>query len=289
MNTRFLIAVVLTGAFAVAAQGQVSNVLDGAYVKETNITKRVVPYPALREADVMYTKRVWRQMDLKEKMNHQFYYPIQPIMDRKSLFDVMRTALIEEGTLVAYGTGPVGTDDEFKYPLSAAQVDSLLNVKTEKQVDSNLDGEIGDGDEWVTTTNSITSDQILYYQIKEDWIWDRHRSERYVRIIGIAPMYEKSVGDGDEAQKVVQPLFWLYYPECRYVFANAEAFNPFNDAQRRTFEDIFQKRYFASYIVKESNVYDRKISDYARGVDGLLEAERIKDDLFTLEHDLWHY
>jgi hypothetical protein len=36
-------------------------------------------------------------------------------------------------------------------------------------------------------------------------------------------------------------------------------------------------------------VYDRKIADYARGVDGLLEAERIKDDLFTLEHDLWHY
>lgn len=286
MNFRFLIAVALIGALVASSQGQVSNVLDGAYVKETNITKRVVPYPPLREADVMYTKRVWRQMDLREKVNHQFYYPINPIQDRASLFDVVRKALLEEGTLTAYGTGPVGTDDEFKYPLSAAQVDSLLNPTTTTMVDTDLDGE---PDTPTETTNSITSQEILYFQVKEDWIWDRHRSERYVRIIGIAPMYEKSIGDGEDGQKSVQPLFWLYYPECRYVFANSEAFNPFNDAQRRTFEDIFQKRYFASYIVKESNVYDRKISDYARGVDGLLEAERIKDELFTLEHDLWHY
>lgn len=286
MNFRFLIAVALIGALVASSQGQVSNVLDGAYVKETNITKRVVPYPPLREADVMYTKRVWRQMDLREKVNHQFYYPINPIQDRASLFEVVRKALLEEGTLTAYGTGPVGTDDEFKYPLSAAQVDSLLNPTTTTMVDTDLDGE---PDTPTETTNSITSQEILYFQVKEDWIWDRHRSERYVRIIGIAPMYEKSIGDGEDGQKSVQPLFWLYYPECRYVFANSEAFNPFNDAQRRTFEDIFQKRYFASYIVKESNVYDRKISDYARGVDGLLEAERIKDELFTLEHDLWHY
>ena len=286
MNFRFLIAVALIGALVASSQGQVSNVLDGAYVKETNITKRVVPYPPLREADVMYTKRVWRQMDLREKVNHQFYYPINPIQDRASLFDVVRKALLEEGTLTAYGTGPVGTDDEFKYPLSAAQVDSLLNPTTTTMVDTDLDGE---PDTPTQTSNSITSQEILYFQVKEDWIWDRHRSERYVRIIGIAPMYEKSIGDGEDGQKSVQPLFWLYYPECRYVFANSEAFNPFNDAQRRTFEDIFQKRYFASYIVKESNVYDRKIADYARGVDGLLEAERIKDELFTLEHDLWHY
>jgi len=286
MNFRFLIAVGLSGAWVASMQGQVSNVLDGAYVKETNITKRVVPYPPLREADVMYTKRVWRQMDLREKVNHQFYYPINPIQDRASLFDVVRKALLEEGTLTAYGTGPVGTDDEFKYPLSAAQVDSLLNPTTTTMVDTDLDGE---PDTPTETNNSITSQEILYFQVKEDWIWDRHRSERYVRIIGIAPMYEKSIGDGEDGQKSVQPLFWLYYPECRYVFANSEAFNPFNDAQRRTFEDIFQKRYFASYIVKESNVYDPKIADYARGVDGLLEAERIKDDLFTLEHDLWHY
>ena len=113
--------------FVLTSTAQVSNVLDGAYVKESNITKRVVPYPYLREADVMYTKRIWQQVDLREKMNHPFYYPVKPIADRKSLFDVIRQALLVEGSLVAYSTGPAGDDDEFRYPFSPNQVDSVLN------------------------------------------------------------------------------------------------------------------------------------------------------------------
>lgn len=267
---------------ALPASAQVSNVLDGAYVKESNITKRVVPYPHLREADVMYTQRIWQEMDLREKINHPYYYPIKPIADRKNLFDVLRTALLVEGSLVAYGTGPAGDDDEFRYPLSPNQVDSLLNptVRFEKYdltTNERLPDSIG--------TVTLESSKITRYLIKEDWIWDRQRGERYVRIIGLAPQYENQTDEGSE----FETLFWLYYPECRYVLANADAFNPMNDAQRRTYEDLFQKRFFSSFIIKESNVYDRPISAYARGLDALAESERIKEELFLLEHDLWHY
>ena len=86
-----------------------------------------------------------------------------------------------------------------------------------------------------------------------------------------------------------KPLFWLYYPEWRHVFATASAYNVFNDAQRRTYLDLFEKRYFNSYIIKEDNAFDRKISDYARGMDALAESERIKELLFNMEHDMWHY
>jgi hypothetical protein len=56
-----------------------------------------------------------------------------------------------------------------------------------------------------------------------------------------------------------------------------------------TFDQLFQLRRFSSYIIKEDNVYDRSIDTYAKGVDALLESERIKNDLFIMEHDLWHY
>ena len=137
------------------------------------------------------------------------------------------------------------------------------------------------------TRQAIKSRDVTKYRLKEDWIWDRQRSERYIRIIGIAPMRERFDENGDS--KGFQPMFWLYYPECRYVFANADVFNLFNDAQRRTYEDLFQKRYFSSYIIKESNVYDREIVSYAKLLDALAESERIKEELFLLEHDLWHY
>ena len=68
-------------------------------------------------------------------------------------------------------------------------------------------------------------------------------------------------------------MFWLYFPECRYVFQNYFAYNRQNDAQRMSFDDLFWKRQFASYIYKESNVYDREINHYEKnGIKVLLEG-----------------
>lgn len=281
---RHLATLICVLAVALSAEAQTQTVLDGAYVKETNLTKRVIPYPSLREADVMYVRRIWQDIDLRQKINQMFYFPVDPIEDRKNLFDVIRYALEVEGSLTAYGTGPAGDDDEFRYPYSGAQVDSVLNpVVIIPQFDP-VTGEVIGSMEAETTLNS---QDIVRYRVKEDWVWDRQRSQRQVRIIGIAPIIEKKDDEGNS--QGLAPLFWLYYPECRYVFANAECYNYENDAQRRTFEEIFQKRFFSSYIVKETNVFDRSIADYAQGLDALLESERIKDELFTIEHDLWHY
>ena len=271
--------------FAFVQQGvaQSPNVLDGAYVKETNLTKRVIPYPHLREADVMYKRRIWQEIDLRQKFNHPFYFPLDPIQDRQNLFDVVREALLVEGSLVAYSAGPLGDDDEFTFPLSADSIRQILNpVTLVKQYD-----DFGEVIGTIQQSNELSSDKITRYRIKEDWIWDRQRSERYVRILGIAPMLEDFDLDGNSVG--FRPLFWLYYPECRYVFANSEVYNMFNDAQRRTYEDLFQKRYFSSYIVKEDNSFNRMIVSYARGLDALADSERIQQELFNLEHDIWHY
>src|SRR5690606_2197579 len=110
--------------------------------------------------------------------------------------------------------------------------------------------------------------------IKEDWIFDKQRSERYVRIIGICPIINV-YAEGSGELKGQKELFWLYYPECRYVFNNYDVFNAHNTAQRMSFDQLFQLRMFSSYVVKEDNVYDRLIQSYALGLDGLLESERI--------------
>ena len=110
---KYTLLLVAVSLFSIEGNAQVHNVLDGAYVKETNLTKRVIPYPHLREADVMYFRRIWQEMDLKQKINHPYYYPVEPIQDRKNLFDVIRDGLLVEGSLVAYSPGPAGDNDEF--------------------------------------------------------------------------------------------------------------------------------------------------------------------------------
>ncbi|MBL7957767.1 MAG: gliding motility protein GldN [Flavobacteriales bacterium] len=279
-----LIATTLLVAAMVAAPGAMAQtVLDGAYIKEHTKTKRVVPYTHIREADVMWARRVWRIIDLREKVNHPLYFPTEPINDRKSLFDVIRQGLMVDGSITAYDPGALLTDDEFKKAYLATELQELFTRMDTQYTESLTTGDM----EMVVQPINLESRDIKMYKLKEDWIFDKQRSTLDIRIIGIAPMKEVKGEDGEV--RGYAPLFWLYYPECRYVFANWDAFNRENDSERRSFEDIFWKRQFSSYITKWSNVYDRQISDYKTGLDGLLEGEEIKQALFEFEHDLWNF
>ena len=137
-----------------------------------------------READVMWAKRIWQVIDLRQKINQTMYFPIDELENRKSLFDVIRIGLIDQGSITAYGTGPTQEDDEFRYPLGQTELDSMLNPVVIRYRE-NLD--TGEKEE-VRNVEEVTSRDVVSYKIKEDWIFDKQRSERYVRIIGIAPI-----------------------------------------------------------------------------------------------------
>ena len=132
---------------------------------------------------------------------------------------------------------------------------------------------------------------IKKWRLKEEWFFDKQRSIMDVRIIGLAPLQE----DRDEVDSRIltgtfSPIFWVYFEDARKVLINAEVFNLVkNDAERRTYDDIFWKRMFSSTIIKESNVMDRDVNEHMVGLDALLEAENIKTEIFNIEHDLWEY
>jgi gliding motility associated protien GldN len=254
-----------------------SNVLDGVYIKEHTSERKVMPYTYLREADVMWSRRIWRKVDMREKINHVFYYPNQPIQGRKSLMQVIYDGVTIDGTITAYKDDNEG---DFTNVMTRAEVESSLNKTDTLQVEQ-PDGTI----ETKVVPNKFDPSKVKQFKIKEDWFFDKQRSILECRIIGIAPIMEEE--KGGELRPVT--IFWIYFTEARQVFVNAEIFNRQNDAERRTYEDVFWKRQFNSYIYKESNVYDRKILEYRQGMDELLEAERAKTDIFNYEHDLWEY
>lgn len=256
---------------------------DLPYIKERTIGKEVTPYPTLREADVMWSKRVWRVIDLREKMNHPLYYPDSPILDRKSLFDVITNAALNEGRITLFDNP--ATDDQFRYEMTSTEALAKLSPIVMMYIER-LDGS-GIFDT-VPTPVPVTSAEVWKYWVKEDWFYDKQRSVMDVRIIGLCPLIEK-VSESGEHLGADKPLFWIYFPEARPVFATSEVFIRKNDAERRTLDDIFWKRMFSSYIRKESNVYDRGIYDYKVGLEQQLESERVKNDIFTYEHDLWHF
>ena len=282
-----------------------SSVLDGVYIQEHIPTKRVVSYVHLREADVMWSKRIWRVIDLREKMNHKLYYPLEPQNDRISLFDVIKYGA-NQGSLTLYDLHGIDLDDKFRFPLKPEngnledpkfKKDLEIMFGTETTRDSIETDELGNQEPAVDAAGDnikidvvepYTSRDIIRYDLKEDWFFDKQRSMLDVRIIGISPVVYSRNPVTTEVDGL-KNLFWLYFPECRYVFQNFFVYNDANDAQRMSFDDFFWKRQFSSFVKKESNVYDRAVSPNWDGLDALLQSEKIRNEIFTFEHDLWHF
>mgnify|MGYP003958726019 FL=1 len=282
------IVLIIISLICFSQNASTQDILDGAYekdIRDGGKERMIQPYQHVREADVMWSTKIERIIDLREKMNQVFYYPLLPINDRQNLIDVLMQA-INEGTITAYGNATI--DDEFQSPMSPSEVEMIGILQGEKMsVEELFDP---DTQEYYldTTYNIFERHEVKKYRIKEEWFFDKQRSIMEVRIIGICPVIERKNEDGVYTGET--SLFWVYFPEARKILSKAEVFNHRkNDAARLTYDDIFHKRFFSSRIVKESNKYDRKISEYKEGIDALLEAEKIKEEIFNIEHDLWEY
>jgi gliding motility associated protien GldN len=253
--------------------------LDGYYKKNNILLAKVTPYPNLRESDVAFAKRVWREIDTREKMNEYLSSP------KQRLIDVLLDA-ITAGELTAYDPIPAPekgdpNGDGFSTPLTpgaakAKLADSAVVDKFDK--DGNKIGS-------TLKAGEVAPDSIVKFRLKEDWVFDKQRSVFEPRIIGIAPMVKVKVG----ATEDYQPAFWIYFPEARAVLATKEIASRHNDNTGLSFDDAFMKRIFTSYIVKESNDKDERIKDYATGIDKLYESEKVKKNLMDWELGLWQY
>ena len=186
-------------------------------------------------------------------------------------------------------------DDEFRQPMTPEGIKEIGGAKEEliEVVDWDAVAEGADPEEATTMKlNKIpfNRNSVKKWRLKEEWFFDKQRSVMDVRILGLAPLQEDRDEVNGQLLGTFSPLFWVYFPEAREVLINAEVFNLVkNDAERRTYDDIFWKRMFSSIIIKEANVMDRKVNEFKIGLDAVLEAERIKAEIFNIEHDLWEY
>ena len=273
--------VLLTCAFVLTTSTMFSQMPDSPWIKEKTINKKFIPYEHIREADVIWSKRIWRIIDLREKLNLPLYYPETANMRGKSLFDVIKQGIMNN-EIYAFDN-PV-FDDEFKTKMSAEQINNMMFTETLiDQEDPDSPGTF----KTVKIINELTSSNIKNWWVKEDWFFNKQRGVMDVRIIGLCPLKEKLDPTTGEVLGYM-PLFWVYFPQCQPILAKTEVYNTKNYVQRISYDDLFRKRMFSSTIFKDSNVYDRSINSYASGVDALLEAERIKEDIFNMEHDMWH-
>jgi len=252
--------------------------LDGYYKKSNILTAKVTPYAPLREADVIFSKRVWEEFDLREKMNTYMGSP------KARLIDVLMDA-VNANELTAYDPNPSKEDpdgDAFGRALKPEEAKGKLSDSSLVQRRDANNQIISS----VMTANDFNPDSIVRFRIKEDYYFDKQRSVFEARIIGIAPLFKPKSAGG-----IVDyiPAFWIYFPDARAILATKEVADGNNDATGLSYDDVFMKRRFTSYVVKQSNNKDEPIKNYAQGIDRLYESQRIKKSLMDWELDLWQY
>ena len=258
---------------------------DGVYQKENVLNKKPIKYTPLREADVQWSKRIWREVDMREKINQSLYYPIDTINGKISLLQLIFKGILSknpEESILAF------EDDAFLRLKDTAKFREFVICQPKDSVQS--EGVDSLGNTYVTMVLPKADplwafEELKSIVIKEDWFFDKQKSVMDVRIIGIGFVLPRKCDKRDE----IGEQFWVYFPQIRPLLAKNEIYNTKNDAERRSFDDIFWKRQFNSKITRESNVFDRGVDRYAVGLDALLENERIKNDIFKYEHDFWQF
>ncbi|MDB9955860.1 gliding motility protein GldN [Flavobacteriaceae bacterium] len=234
-------------------------------------------YGFIDDRDILWSKVVWEFVDLNQKINLPYYFPIDTANisnDRRSLFDTLLKG-IRRGDLKN-----VYSDSFFTSKITGSEID-------EKLVNIRLNGDYPD-------TFRIQTQDIEGYMIKGMWYFDKRLGELKYRLLALAPMGKDvlTLGLPDIEDEELYELFWVFYPSARNILHKAKVFNPKNVSQPISYDHLLNARRFSSVIVREENMYgNRKIADYIRGnsLFQLLEADRIKESIRDKEIDMWNY
>lgn len=279
--TVFFLGFILAGSSLIAQEeGEEAFQDDFTYDRKASRERDVVPYPHIREADVMYSRRIHRIIDSREKQNLGMKWP-------KNRFGCTIYNAAVEGIrgekVTAYKNDSLTTYMDPEEIIDKISTEEVIEFRPEpvERPDYTIDS---------TVQNTMQCEEIEQFRIMEDWIFDKQTSEFIPRIIAIAPLFRP---EREGVELDLQPIFWVKYDEFRKILVNEPMFNRKNDAKRGTYYDFFEQRLFSSYIIKEPNEFDAEINDLPEYEDdpfaALLRSKEIERELFNWEHDLWQY
>lgn len=265
------------------------NNFNNFYEKTITHTRTAMPYAYLREDDVVWETMVWRKIDFREKFNQFFYFPTETDRNTDGRINLINTvmAALKDGAIEAFD------DEDFKIPKDYERIYNELNRERQTSIpiyDPETDEEIGSRDTVIREEFDPTS--VYTIRLKESWYIEKNDTRQKVRILGLQFIYNycRMSDDGDNNCQTVS-MFWIPMNDMRVrnALVKVPAYDENNSRTIRTYDDIFIERYFDSYVDRVSNRMNRTIASYLTGTDAILESQRIEEEIFNIESDMWEY
>ena len=262
-----------------------------------------------RRDDIVWSRIVYRVIDMREKTNSQLYYPITPNSRYKSLLRIILEAAVND-TLKGYEKKDEDIQPAWdKAPICKQRFEEFF-------IDSEWDStEVKIKNSPLVKKDKVTNmpiiDDYAYkpyatrqfkYLVQEIVFFNRHYSKMYTKILAIAPIYTynetnvtklNTIGmtkTGDNIWNFFQSsvVCWFLYDELRPYLAKQLIIPNGNENQRLTFEDFFTQRLYHSYVLGDSNMFDKVLlKTYTDPVSLRREQKRIEDELMNIEQDVW--
>lgn len=271
-----------------------------------------------RSDDIVWSRIVYRVIDMRFKQNYQLYFPVLPNDAYMSLFRLMLESIVDtyneadvpnqrrKHNAYFYGVNP---DD-----IRPVFVDSMI-IKG-RELSKIFKPDNGDEEDdcynsliqydTINGTYSIKEFSYMEYvrnQIKfliqEVYFFDKHTSRLHSKIIGIAPLYAlrpdyliqmESYAANNQPMDffMLSILGWFSFDELRPELARHYIIPKNNDTHRVTFDEFFGKKLYSSYLLGDSNMFNRMLLRYVTNMDDVVkEQQRIERELLEFEQDLW--
>ena len=254
-------------------QLEASRPVDGFYKQTLLKGAKPFAFPKINKNNVKFYKRIWRDIDLTDSVNKIFATPGETLM--QLIMDA-----IKANKLVPYA------DEGFKTQLNYKKV---MKIFTDSAIVPIFDSVSGEQTGTKTVFNEFNADSVTKFEIKEDIFFDKTRGRVITQIIGLAPVRKLKSSAGEFIAE--QHPFWLYFPQCRNLFAAKEVIDPQRDIYNESYDDLFIQRNFKTLIVKESNPADLRIKDKYPTDEAKQkkEAERIEKEINNYKQKMWRY
>ena len=234
------------------------------------------------EADLQWTKTVYRALDLTKGKNPALYYPEEPNEDGQSLFFIiMRLLANNQISAYEYLDGREMFTDEYR--IKVAEMLDRFHVLYSEAKGSNEKNP-----KFVIEDADIPGNEILSYYIIEKWSFDTRTNKMRSRVDALCPVLHRQDEFGGEPIRF--PMFWVKLNDIRPYIAQQFVFtDDDNNLMRYNLDDFFKLNMYDGDIYKVKNLRNLSLMQmYPDNPEALKHAQdSIEERLHRFDKNLW--
>lgn len=233
------------------------------------------------EADLMWMRVIYRQLDATNAKNAPLFYPEEKTVEQECLFRIiMRLLANNQIKAYEYLDGREIFNDEYRIKVKD-MLDRfhILYDEAKGSTEKNPKFTIEDSD--------VPANEVLSYYIIERWEFDSRSNQMKTHVDAICPVLHRSGDFGGEAIKY--PMFWIKTQDIRpwmaqqYIFIDDD-----NNLPKYTYDDFFLLSMYKGDIYKTRNLQNKSMMQLYPDEKVRKHAQdSIQARLDSFENKLW--